>query len=59
MQVLVKLSELNKVTLVWIPGHQRIRGNEEADRLAKDVAIEVPLNQFTITPFSVRKRFIQ
>jgi ribonuclease HI len=42
MQVLEKLSKSNKVTLMWIPGHQGIPGNEEADRLAKEGAVEVP-----------------
>jgi ribonuclease HI len=55
MQVLGKLNEFNKLTLVWIPGHQGILGNEEADRLAKGGATEVPSNQFTAIPFSVRK----
>jgi hypothetical protein len=53
MQVLGKLSELNKVTLVRIPG------NEEADRLAKEGAIQVPPNQFTAIPFSVDKKRIK
>jgi ribonuclease HI len=35
MQVLENLSKSNKVTLMWIPGHQGIPVNEEADRLAK------------------------
>jgi ribonuclease HI len=56
MQVLGKLSEFNEVTLVWIPGHQRILGNEEADRLAKKGATEVPCNQFTTIPFSVSQK---
>jgi ribonuclease HI len=53
MQVLGKLSEFNKVTLVWIPGHQGILGNEEANRLAKERATEVPPNQFSDVPFCV------
>ena len=48
----------NKVTLGWIPGHQGIPGNEEADRLAKEGAIKVPPTQFTAVPFSVGKNLI-
>jgi hypothetical protein len=59
MQVLEKLSKSNKVTLMWIPGHQGIPGNEEADRLAKEGAVEVPPNQFAAIPFSVGKNVIK
>jgi ribonuclease HI len=55
MQVLQKLSKSNRVTLMWIPGHQGIPGNEEADRLAKEGAVEVPPDQFAAIPFSVVK----
>jgi ribonuclease HI len=41
---------------VWIPGHQGIPGNEEADRLANARAVEVPPNQLT---FSVGKTLIK
>ena len=57
--MLGKLSEFNKVTLVWIPGHEGIPDNEEADRLAEEGAIEVPPNQFTVTPFRVGKKLIK
>jgi hypothetical protein len=44
---------------VWIRGHQGIGGNEGADRLAKEGAIEAPPNQFTAVPFSVGKKLIK
>jgi ribonuclease HI len=59
MQVPEKLSKFNKVTLMWIPGHQGIPGNEEADRLAKVGATEVPPNQFAAIPYSVGKNLIK
>lgn len=46
---LSKLGKRNKVTLIWVPGHQAIEGNEEADKLAvmgttkPDVDIELPI----------------
>jgi hypothetical protein len=59
MQVLEKLSKFDRVTLMWIPGYQGILGNEEADRLAKEGAVEVPPDQFAAIPFSVGKNLIK
>jgi hypothetical protein len=59
MQMLDKISKFNKVTLMWITRHQGIPGNEEADRLAKEGAVEVPPNQLTAIPFSVGKNLIK
>ena len=56
MQVLGRLSELNKVTLVRIPEHQAMAGNQEAHRLAKEGTTEVPPSQITAIPFSVTKK---
>jgi ribonuclease HI len=34
LDALSALSRLNEVTLIWVPGHQGIVGNEQADKLA-------------------------
>lgn len=34
LQKLITLGKRNKVTLMWVPGHIGVEGNEEADRLA-------------------------
>ena len=59
IQGLGKLSELNKVTSVWISGRQGISGNEEAARLAKEGTTEVPPNQFSTVPFNAGKKLIK
>jgi ribonuclease HI len=35
LDALSALGSLSEVTLVWVPGHCGIPGNEEADKLAK------------------------
>ena len=34
-EALQQLADLNRVTLIWIPGHEGIAGNERADELAR------------------------
>ena len=55
MQVLEKLCGSNKVTLLQVPGHNRIQGNEEADKLAKEGTNGVPSDKTVGIPFVVGK----
>jgi ribonuclease HI len=51
MQVLEKLCGSNKVTLVRVPGHHRIQGNEEADKLAKEGTNGISSDKLLASPF--------
>jgi ribonuclease HI len=33
------------ITMTWVPGHEQIEGNEEADQAAKDATLDEPLKQ--------------
>jgi hypothetical protein len=38
LDALSVLASLNEVTLAWVPGHHGVPGNEEADKLARQVS---------------------
>nr|XP_034174838.1 uncharacterized protein LOC117601763 [Osmia lignaria] len=59
MQALSQLSKLNKITLIWTPGHQGVQGNEIADGLAKLGTLESPVQQIVGVPFVLGKKHIK
>jgi len=59
MQAVEKPSGSNKVTVVQIPGHLGIMGDEEADKLAKEGTNGVPSDQTVGSTFVVGKEAIR
>ncbi|XP_018395400.1 PREDICTED: uncharacterized protein LOC108773919 [Cyphomyrmex costatus] len=59
MQALTTLGVTNQVTLIWIPEHQAIPGNERADEVAKLGTEMVPAEQIVGVPFSAGTKRIK
>ncbi|XP_028161440.1 uncharacterized protein LOC114353581 [Ostrinia furnacalis] len=48
-----KLGRHNRVTLMWVPGHTGIEGNERADSLARQGSEAAPIGPEPIVPLSM------
>jgi hypothetical protein len=57
--IAIKDSGSRKVTLELIPGHHRISGIEEADKLGKEGINKLPSDHPVGIPFAVGKEFIR
>ncbi len=55
IEKLTVLSEVNQVTIMWIPGHSGIQQNETADRLAREAARTRPIGPEPFLPLSLRR----
>lgn len=58
MTAFEKLSSSNRVTPIWILGHQVICGNDVVDDLAKEGSANQPNGQIISVPFPIRKMTI-
>jgi ribonuclease HI len=50
--LLQELANSNSLTLVWVPGHSEIEGNEKADELAREGSAKTPIAQVPCIPLS-------
>jgi ribonuclease HI len=51
-ELLQELAGANTLTLVWVPGHSLIEGNENADELARMGSSKLPVAQIPCIPLS-------
>jgi ribonuclease HI len=58
-QSTTKLAEINRIKLVWLPGHTGIDGNETADQLAKQAPPIIGPQPAYGTPAKVAKEMIR
>ncbi len=52
---LTVMSEVNQVTIMWVPGHSGIQRNETADRLVRKGARIRPIGPEPLLPLSLRR----
>ncbi len=55
IEKLTVLSEVNQVTIMWVPGHSRIQQNETVDRLAREGARARPIDPELFLPLSLSR----
>ncbi len=55
IEKLTVLSEVNQVTIMWVPGRSGIQQNEAADRLAREGARSRPIGPEPFLPLSFSK----
>lgn len=57
-EVFLKEKEGRTLEVAWVPGHKDVKGNDEADRLAKE-ATELPIEDDTPTTFTHHRRKVR
>ncbi len=55
MEKLTVLSEIKKVTIMWVPGHNGIQQNETANRLVREGARTRPISTEPFLPLSLSR----